>query len=261
MTIKNYLLITVLVVATIFSSCKKDEEPEATSSAPKIEINGKSSGTIVEVPQSAANANNGQFQGVTTNINAVGQFVTLLNSVPENATTSRSTNAATTYNWSASDENGTYEVWYSVEESGSNYNITYELAMTYTNNPEMSFGRTAILSGWIAQNGANGHLVINYAAFTGGDATLNYVYDWDTNAAGDFHVTAEFNMGNTSQYANIHYEATVYADGHGVVDYSYADGTNNIVWHYDWNSNWTIVNWTYTINGSVDQNASGQWTA
>lgn len=266
MKLTNYLLIVGLVATMILSGCSKDEEDskdssKVTAGPPKIEVNGKTTGNIVEIPQNAMNANNGQFSGVAQSVNQVGQFLTMLNNIPTDATSTRDANAAVTYYWTQTQQEGTIEVWYTVEEEGLNYNIEYDIAVTDLVDPEYSFARTTIMSGWVAQNGANGHLVINYSAFTDGNTSFNYTYDWDTNAAGDFHVTADFNIDDTNGYGNIFYEATVFAAGNGEIDYSFTDGTNEILYHYDWNADWTIVNWTYSINGNIEQGMSGQWTA
>jgi len=265
MTLKNYLLIFGLTSALVFTSCSKEEETTDDNSAPpKIEVKGSaSSGNIIDLPQNASTANNGQFQGVTSNINTVGQFITLLNSVPENATTDRSTNSGVTYNWSVSNNGITIEYWYTVEENGANYNITYDLAYTSVANPELSFARTTLLTGWIAQNGQAGDLTINYNVLSNtGDFNLNYHYTWNTEANGDLNVVADFNLGADSQTANVHYVAKVYAAGGGYVDYTYTNtNQESIAWHYEWNADWTVVSWTYTINGSEDTNYSGTWTA
>jgi len=265
MKLTNYLLIVGLIATMVLSSCSKDEDDSSSTTTPtgppKIEVNGKTSGNIVEIPQNAMNANNGQFSGVAQNINQVGMFLDMLNNIPANATTTRDANAAVTYYWTQTQQGSTIEIWYTVEESGANYEIEYDIAVSDLTDPEYSFPRTTIMSGWVAQNGANGHLVLNYAALIDGSTEFNYTYDWDTNAAGDFHVTADFNIGDNGLFADMFYEATVYAAGNGEIDYSYTDGTNEILYHYDWNADWTIVNWSYSINGEIEQSMSGQWTA
>lgn len=258
MTLKNYLLIFGLIAVTAFTSCKKDEADEPSGAdAPKITINGKSSGNIVDVPQNASSANNGQFNSAIGNVNQIGTFLTMLNSVPESAkATSRSTNSTVTYNWSTTDANGSYEVWYTVEEDGNNYNITYEIAIS---SADLTIPRTTYMSGWVAQNGQNGHLVFNFDAFTDGETNFNYTYNWDTNSSGDLHVLAYWNVN--SSYSDIVYEATVYSAGGGTSEYRYTDDETNIVWHYEWNADWSQITWTYTVNGTEDSSMSGQWPA
>ena len=260
MTLKNYLVIFGLIVATVFTSCKKDEEEPAASGsdAPKISVNATTSGEIITVPQNASSANGGQFNSIITNINQIGTFLTALNSVPENAkVTSRSTNSTTTYYWTISDQGGTYEVWYTVVESGENYTLTYDIA---ANTPDLTISRTTYISGWVAKNGKNGHLVFNYEAFTGEDGEFNYTYDWNTNSVGDLHILAHWNI-DSGIYTDMIYEVTVYADGSGNAEHRYSDSDNNIVWHYEWNADWTVISWTYTVNGEEDREMSGEWNA
>lgn len=265
MKLKKYLLIAGLTSVMMFTSCSKDEDsnnsPTETAGPPKIEVNGKTTGNIVEIPQNAMNANDGKFAPIAQNVNQVGLFLTRLNSIPENATTTRDANAAVTYYWTETDSEVTVEAWYTVEEAGLNYNIEYDIAVTDLVDPEYSFVRTNVMTGWVVQNGTNGHLVINYSAFTDGNTTFNYTYDWDTNAAGDFHVTAEFNMGEDGMYADMFYEATVFAAGNGEIEYSFTDGTDEFIYYYEWNADWTVINWIYYFNGEVEQSLSGQWTA
>jgi hypothetical protein len=262
MKFKNYFLIAGLSLAVMVSSCKKDEdETQDAVKAPSISMNGTTSGEIVTIPASApaAATTDAQFSGALNNINQVGTFLQQLNNIPAGATvTNRSTNSATTYYWSTTDADMSYEVWYTVEEDGSNYNLTYEIAMS---TAEMTIPRSTYMTGWVSQNGANGHLVLNFDVFFGGTDDYNYTYDWDTNAAGDFHVIAHWNV-NSSDYgiADAVYEATVFATGAGQIDYNYTDSNSqSVIYHYDWNPNWTIVNWYWSING--DTQGSGVWNA
>lgn len=264
MKFKNYFLIAGLALAVVVSSCKKDDDDDQntnTNKAPKIEMNGQTSGNIVEIPAAApseSSAEYQQFSSAVGNINQVGSFLTQLNNIPENATvTNRSTNAATTYYWNASDANGTYEVWYTVEEDGNNYNLTYEIAMS---NAQITIPRTTYMEGWVSQDGANGHLVLNINAFTDGTVDYNYTYDWDTNASGDFHVVAHWNVdAGTYGNSDMVYEATVFASGAGQIDYTFTNyNSESVTYHYDWNADWTVINWSWTIGSDV---TSGQWTA
>ena len=261
MKLTNYLLITGLVIATAFTSCKKDDTDDSpsASNAPTISVKGTTNGNIINVPQSAANANNGQFNAAIGNINQIGNFLAMLNNVPESATaTARSTNSTVTYNWSSSDADGSYQIWYTVEEDGSNYNITYEIAV---NSTDLTIPRTTYMTGWVAQNGLNGHLVFNFDAFTDGNTNYNYTYDWDTNASGDLHVLAHWNI-NSSTSSNIIYEATIYAAGNGISDYTYTDTDGqSVAWHYEWKADWSQIMWTYSVNGTVDSSISGVWPA
>lgn len=263
MTLKNYLLIFGLIVLTAFTSCKKDKEedtpPAAGLDVPEISVNATATGNIINVPQNAMYANDGQFSNVVGSVNQIGNFLTALNSVPDNATvTSRSTNSTTMYNWTVTQGDVIVEYWYTIIENGSNYDLTYEFAYT---SPDLTIARNIYISGSVAQDGKNGHLVFNYDAFTDGETTFNYTYDWDTNTAGDLHILAYWNIDDMD-YTNMIYEATVYAVGGGVAEYRYSNLDNDsIVWHYEWNADWSIITWTYTVNGEEDENMSGEWTA
>ncbi|MBN2669428.1 MAG: hypothetical protein JXR60_09375 [Bacteroidales bacterium] len=264
MKFKNYLLVFGLAVAVGFSSCKKDNDDDNTTSkpAPKVEMSSNSNGEVISIPANVStniqnDQNLYQLSGAVSNINAVGSFLTALNSVPENAeVTNRSTNSSVTYHWTYNFEGGSYEYWYTVEESGVNYNLTYEIAV---NSEDLTIPRTTYIEGWVSQTPGNGHLQFNFDAFTSGTTNYNYVYEWDTNSIGTFHLTVDWNVDDSQYgyYAGMHYVAYVYADGSGQVDYSYTDQNTAYLYHYDWNADWSIIHWSYSINGT--QEGSGTW--
>ncbi len=259
MTLKNYLLPFLFITALVFTSCKKDDDELTGADAPTIEINGVTAGNIIEVPAAAQSANNGQFNSVVSNINQIGLILQQLNNIPANATgtstSNKSTNSSVTYYWSDSNDYGVFEVWYTVEENGANYNLTYEIAIE---TADITIPRTKYMDGWVSQDGQNGNIVFYFEAFTNGETDFNYTYEWNTNTAGDFNVLAYWNID--SMYSQMEYEATVYADGSGFSEYRYSFGTDSYIQHYEWNSSWTEVTWSYSVNGVIDPSNSGVWT-
>ena len=260
MTSKSYLIIFGLIVATAFTSCKKEDEstPPAEADKPVISLNASASGNIIDIPQNALEANNGAFNSVVSNVNQVSAVIAQLNDIPENATTtSRSTNSEVTYNWTFSNSDGMYEIWYTVNESEIKYDVTYEISLTV--DGELTIPRTEYISGWVLKNGKDGYLTYNLQIFN--TSTPNYTFSWDTNLAGDLHVLSTWSNTEDSYYTNIIYETTVYAAGNGETEYKYTSDEDNIVWHYEWNADWSVITWTYSVNGEVDEEQSGEWTA
>jgi len=247
MKFSNILLMSGLSLAILVSSCKKDEEETAAATPPKIQMNGKTTGNIVEAPATAQV--DGQMQGYLSQINQAGTFINILNSVPLNAqVTNRSTNSSATYYWTVSSEGATASYWYTVTENGNRYDVVFEIAYA---SPDLNVARSTYIDGWVATNGTSGDLTFHFDAFNSELNNYNYHYTWDTNASGDFHVLAYWNTN--SSYQSLVYEAMVYHDGHGWVEYRYTLDTDNYVFHYDWNADWSSINYSYTINGVQQQ--------
>lgn len=260
MKLQNYFLIFGLIIAVLFSGCEKDDKADPTeitkSTPPKIEVNGKATGNIIDVPLNAQEANDNQFQSVASEINQIGTFITKLNDIPAEATTDQINSSTVEYYWLNITNGVTTEVWYLVEESGFNYNLTYDIAISNTNYPDSSITRTNFITGVVSQNGINGDLTFNAGIFSPG---LSYHYAWNTNTLGTLHIEADFILGTLSPYTNIHYEANLYAAGHGEIDYTFTDSEDNDgISHYEWNSSWTIVTFTFSYNGI---NISNTWNA
>lgn len=253
------LFYIICFTSLILNSCIKyetDEPKTITTIAKCIEINGKTSGKAVEIPEYTYSINQDHFEAMAKGINIFEDYLSMLNYIPVNSNITINSKNSISYNWVNTNDSLSSEVWYTIDKSEGQRKLTYDMAIDYFEYSERSFDRLNIMTGWCGNN-KTGHIKANYGLFMNPKSKENFIYEW-VNLEDDFLFTVNYNLEDGQITEDTKYKVQVFPDGTGKIDFSITNEPNT-AYHYQWINNWEEIDWTYTIDDEIQSALSGQW--
>jgi len=253
-------LLYFFTIATIcFSSCVKTEtdEPKIISTVPpSIEINGKTSGETVNIPEYTYSINHDHFEAMAKGVNVFEDYLAMLNYIPNNSNITINSETSMSYNWVNTNDSLKAEVWYTIEQIEGQNNIKYDMAIEYFEDTDRSISRLNIMEGWVINN-QSGHIKANYGLFLDTVGQENFIYEWE-NKDQDFLFTVNYNLEDGELNEDTKYKVQILPDGSGKIDFIITDNPNK-AYHYQWKKDWKEVDWTYTVDNEPLDYLCGQW--